>query len=102
MDAPPVLNCVGTPIAGNTGAFLTVVAVLPSDIRRLIITETIGAHIGIYRGAPGSEIEVGSISGSGKYALDITLFKGDRISLRSLEPGIITRGTLLIEFYAER
>ena len=87
-----------TTINGSGGAVLQVIASVGTAIRKLQFLDTTGVFIGLYMGAPGSEIQIGLIGPGSDQALELAIPIGSRLSIRAMETAAPVAGKLGINF----
>lgn len=94
-----VLTSVDTQtINGSAGAFTEVVASLSDDCVKILPYDTTGIKIGVYTGALSSE-QLMVILGPGQdQPVPCNLASGTRISVRSMEVGGASGGSLILSF----
>lgn len=93
----PLLDTSSTNIPASSGSPVQVVASTASACRKIQTVEDIGAFIGLYTGAPASEVLVAILPlGGGEIEVDIPA--STRISLRAMENTAISSGKIAINF----
>lgn len=103
MDAPQILNASVTSIPGSGSSPIQVVANSGTRVSYGIqYTDTTGDFIGVYVGAPGSEVLKTIIGGGAANAMiPVVIAAGSRVSLRSMTATPITNGLLTIAFLGQ-
>ncbi len=95
IDTTPLLA--GSSINGSGGAFVAAVATLAATVKAIQCLDTTGKFIGIYVGAPASEVLQAIIPpGADGAILPLSIASGARVSLRSME----TAGGTASDFFA--
>lgn len=98
FDPPQVLDASVTNIPGSASLPLQVVASTPLLINAIDYIDGIGTYIGVYIGAPGSEVLKCIIGGGLSTRAWVVIPVNSRISLRSMTPATINGGTLFCAF----
>lgn len=98
IDTTPVLDTSSTNIPASASSPLEIVASLAANTRKIKVNDTTGEFIGLYTGAPASEV-LQCIIGPGEDGiLPVQLASGDRVSLRNMANASISVGSLAIQF----
>lgn len=85
-----------TSVNGSGGAFTVLSASTSKALRKIKIVEDVGAFLGIYVGAPGSESIVCMIALSGEMEFDATQIPaGSRVCIRSMDVANITASNIV-------
>jgi hypothetical protein len=94
-----ILSSVDTSsINGSSGAFTQVIASLSDDCCKIIPYDTTGIKVGLYTGAPASE-QLLVILGPGQdQPIPCSVITGTRLSVRSMESGGASGGSLILTF----
>lgn len=103
IDPPQILDASVTNIPGSGSLPLQIIADIgPLSAFSVDFMDTTGDQIGVYRGAPGSEILVG-ILGNGLTGTMYGIFSAHcRVSIRSMTSTPITNGKLVMSMMSER
>jgi hypothetical protein len=99
FDEPAILNCSVTPIPASSSPTLQVVASTPHYIRRMQMIDGVDECVGLYGGAPGSEILLWIIGNSRNDAVPLNIPAGTRLSIRNMADATISSGILCGAFY---
>lgn len=94
----PLLDASSTNIPGSASSPLQVVASLASAVKSLDIMDTTGGWIGLYTGAPASEVLKLVIGPGEDRTVQCALPASTRISVKSLQTSAISSGELSINF----
>jgi hypothetical protein len=99
FDPPVVLDAAVTAIPGSGSFPVQVVSSLAGDVCAVEVRDGIGTEfIGVYRGAPGSEVLVCVVGGPGNSKIEARIPGASRVSLRSMNSTAITSGSLCVMF----
>jgi hypothetical protein len=94
-----ILDTGVTVINGSAGAFVTLVASLAADVKKLQILDTTGGFIGLYTGPAASEVLKLVIGPGSDQTVEATIASGTRLSVRRLDSTTaLTSGVLAINF----
>lgn len=85
-------------INGSAGAFVQVVASLAANVSEVHLMDTGGKFLGLYTGAPASEVLKMVINPGSDSVVQVTLPIATRISLRSMETTGPSSGFISINF----
>ncbi len=94
----PVLDASANNIQDNAGAFLTVVASLAANVKKIRVADTTGEFIGVYTGPAASEVLAFIINPGQSNEIEHSIPAGTRVSLRSMGVTDITSGLLAMQF----
>jgi hypothetical protein len=97
IDTTPLLDTSSTNIPASASSPLQVVASSAANIYKIVSVEDIGSFIGLYSGAPSSEVLV-CVLPLGGGTIEVMLPIGTRISLRAMENTAISSGKIALNF----
>lgn len=98
IDDPKILDCAVTPIPGSAAVPLQIVASMATQAWGVEADGSIGQWVGLYEGSVGNEALICVLNTNEKKLIP-GLFKiGSRYSIRSMDTGSITLGTLCLQF----
>jgi hypothetical protein len=100
LDSPSILDAAVTAIPGSGSSPLQVVASLAKTSYALLVHESLGELVGVYKGPVGQEV-LECVIGLGPDEVAVSLHKGARISLRSMKVAAIATGDLCIQFLGD-
>lgn len=97
IDSTPLLDTSSSNIPASASSPLQIVASTAAAVNRLVSVEDIGEFIGVYTGAPASEVLLCVLPlGGGEIQANIPA--GTRVSLRNMKNSAITSGFIAINF----
>lgn len=91
IDSTPLLDVSSSNIPASASAPLQVVASSAAVIRKIVSVEDIGEFIGVYTGAPASEVLL-CVLPLGGGEMEVNIPAATRISLRNMKNSAITSG----------
>lgn len=92
-----LFNAASTNIPASSSAPVQVVASTGAAVKKILIVDDIGEFIGIYVGAPSSEV-LEAITPLGGGEIELQIPAGVRISIKHMKNSAITSGFLAINF----
>jgi hypothetical protein len=95
IDATPLLDTSVTNIPGSASAPVQIVASTAARVRKVISVEDIGEFIGLYTGAPASEV-LECVLPLGGGAVEVDIPASTRLSLRAMGVTAVTTGNIAI------
>lgn len=97
IDSTPLLDTSSSNIPASSSAPLQVVATSAAIIRKIISVEDIGEFIGVYTGAPASEVLL-CVLPLGGGEMEVNIPASTRLSLRNMKNSAITTGFIALNF----